>query len=149
MTRFAPMGSKSLPKHGGLLSTAAPNEVKQLNSRFKAFGSPLGYAYGLEGQDDELGFVSNYAPSDHQEDTWRIHYTEQMFDEVLAATERDTFLYTHSISYRELFGNLATDAENTLKVKLYYWRDGVVTYLDLPHDADLDLTGLQPAAATN
>ena len=35
---------------------------KPLNSQFKAFGSPLGYAYALENQADQLGFVSDYAP---------------------------------------------------------------------------------------
>jgi len=82
----------------GLLSTAAAADVKPLNSQFKAFGSPLGYAYALENQSDELGFVSNYAPSDRQEDAWRNHYTEKMFDQVLAAAERNDFLYTHPIS---------------------------------------------------
>jgi hypothetical protein len=93
-------GSWSLAncRNGGLLSAAKPEDVKSLNSRFKAFGSPLGYAYGLEGQTDELGFVSDYAPSDRQEDKWRIHYTERMFDQVLAATERQEFLYTHPIA---------------------------------------------------
>jgi hypothetical protein len=81
-----------------LLSTAAAGDVKLLNSGFKAFGSPLGYAYGLENQGDQLGFVSDYAPSDHQEDAWRIHYTEGMFDRVLAAADRSDFLYTHPIS---------------------------------------------------
>jgi DUF1680 family protein len=85
-------------KNGGLLSTAVPGEVKPLNSQFKAFGSPLGYAYGLEGQGDELGFVSDYAPSDRQEDAWRKHYTEKMFDQVLSASERKEFLYTHPIA---------------------------------------------------
>ena len=83
---------------GGLLSIAATSDVKPLNSRFKAFGSPLGYAYGLENQADELGFVSDYAPSDHQEQPWRDHYTEGMFDHVLAGDERNEFLYTHPIS---------------------------------------------------
>ncbi len=87
-------------KNGGLLSTAAAGDVKPLDSQFKAFGSPLGYAYGLENQSDELGFVSDYAPSDRQEEAWRNHYTEQMFDEVLAGPERDDFLYTHPISDR-------------------------------------------------
>jgi DUF1680 family protein len=85
-------------KNGGLLSTAAAGDVKPLNSRFKAFGSPLGYAYGLENQADELGFVSNHAPSDRQEDAWRNHYTEKMFDQVLSVAERNEFLYTHPIS---------------------------------------------------
>ena len=85
-------------KNRGLLSTAAAGEVKLLNSQFKAFGSPLGYACGLEQQSDELGFVSDYAPSDRQEAVWRNHYTEQMFDQVLSAAERKQFLYTHPIA---------------------------------------------------
>ena len=85
-------------KNGGLLSTAAAGDVKPLNSQFKAFGSPLGYAYGLENQGDQLGFVSDYAPSDRQEDVWRNHYTERMFDQVLSASERKSFLYTHPIA---------------------------------------------------
>jgi hypothetical protein len=263
-------------KHGGLLSTAAADEVKPLNSLFKAFGSPLGHAFGLDQQADELGFVSDYAPSDRQEESWRIHYTEQMFDQVLSAAERDEFLYTHPVSdpacynvfrwtpsanvrqqevtlcgalfsnlgngvelrvirwnddtqhdvlgrfntrdftvgkcgtaefvlrlppgevgahldfalhnagnhvcdatalriraytnvrravdqtdvtetlqakyrnrlvtplgsYAALFGEAAPGAENTLKVKLHYWQDGVVKYLEFPHDSALDLTGL-------
>jgi DUF1680 family protein len=262
-------------KNGGLLSTAAAGDVTPLNSQFKAFGSPLGYAYGLENQSDELGFVSNYAPSDRQEDVWRNHYTEQMFDQVLSAGERNEFLYTHPIAdtacynvfrwtpsadvrkkdvtlcgtlfsnlgngvelrvirwnddtrcdvlgtfntkdfsvgkcgsaefvlrlppgavgthldfvlhnagahvcdatalkiraytnvqraatqtdvtenvqakfhnrlvtplgrYADLFGDMAPGAEKTLKVKLHYWRDGVVKYLEFPQDSALDLTG--------
>ncbi len=262
-------------KNGGLLSTAAAGDVKPLGSQFKAFGSPLGYAYGLEGQADQLGFVSDYAPSDRQEDAWRKHYTERMFDQVLAQAERKQFLYTHPISdtaaynvfrwtpspnlqnkdltlcgtllsnlgngvelrvirwndetshdllgtfntreltagkcdtaelvlrlgpgetgrhldfvlhnagshtcdatalriraytnveraaaqtdvtehvqarfhnrlvtplgsYSELFGPAAPGGENTLKVKLHYWRDGVVKYLELAQDSALDLTG--------
>ncbi len=85
-------------RNGGLLSTAAAGDVRPLNSQYKAFGSPLGYAFGLEGQADELGFVSNYAPSDHQEDAWRQHYTERLFDQVLPATERQEFLYTHPVA---------------------------------------------------
>lgn len=262
-------------KNGGLLSTAAAGDVKALNSQFKAFGSPLGYAYGLENQGDQLGFASNYAPSDRQEDAWRNHYTEQMFDQVLAAAERNEFLYTHPIAdtacynvvrwtpaagvqkkdvalvgtllsnlgngvelrvirwnddarhevlgtfntrdltvgkcgtaefvlrlppgeigkhldfvlhnagshicdatalriraymnvqraaaqtdvtdklqakfhnrlvtplgrYADRFGEARPDVENTLKVRLHYWRDGVVKYLEFPQDSDLDLTG--------
>ena len=82
----------------GLLSTATAGEARPLDSRFKAFGTPLGYAYGLAEEGDELGFVSNYAPSDRQEDAWRNHYTEQMFDRVLAASERNQFLYTHPVA---------------------------------------------------
>ena len=262
-------------KNRGLLSTAAAGDVKPLDSQFKAFGSPLGYAYGLENQGDELGFVSNYAPSERQEDAWRNHYTEKMFDQVLFIADRNNFLYTHPISdtacysvfrwtpsanvqkkdvtlcgtlfsnlgggvefrvirwnddtrhdvlgtfntkdltvgkcgtaefllrlppgevgkqidfvlhnagahvcdatalkiraytnvqraamqtdvteqvqakfhnrrvtplgpYAELFGDVAPGAKKTLKVKLHYWRDGVVKYLELPQDSALDLTG--------
>jgi hypothetical protein len=42
--------------------------------------------------------------------------------------------------YDELFGRPAPGAENTLKVKLHYWQDGVVKYLEFPQDAALDLT---------
>jgi hypothetical protein len=263
-------------KNRGLLSTAVPGDVKPLSSRFKAFGSPLGYAYGLENQGDQLGFVSDYAPSDRQEDAWRDHYTEKMFDQVLSVAERKEFLYTHPISdtacynvfrwtpsaavqnkdvalcgtlfsnlgngvelrvirwndatrhdvlgtfntkdvtvgkcgtaefvlrlapgevgrhldfvlhnagshicdatalriraytnvqrtpaqtdvtekvqarfhnrlvtplgpYAQLFGEAAPGAAKTLKVKLHYWRDGVVKYLEVPQDAPLDLTGV-------
>jgi|GEM_PF-142589 len=263
-------------KNRGLLSTAPPGDVKPLNSQFKAFGSPLGYAYGLENQGDELGFVSDYAPSDRQEEAWRNHYTEKMFDQVLSVAERKEFLYTHPTSdtacynvfrwtpsavvqdkditlcgtlfsnlgngvglrvirwndatrhdvlgtfntkdltvgkcgtaefvlrlppgevgkdldfvlhnagshvcdatalkiraytnvqrandqadvtekvqarfhnrlvtplgpYAQLFGEVAADAAKTLKVKLYYWRDGVVKYLEFPQDAPLDLAGV-------
>ena len=262
-------------KNGGLLSTAAAGDVKPLDSQFKAFGSPLGYAYGLESQGDELGFVSDYSPSDRQEDAWRDHYTEKMFDLVLVGSERNDFLYTHPISdtacynvfrwtpsadvqkkdltlcgtlfsnlgngvelrvirwnddtrydvlgtfntkdrtvgncgaadfvvrlqpdevgehldfvlhnagshvcdatalkirayanvqratkqtdvtekvqarfhnrlvtplgpYAGLFGNVAPGTEKTLKIKLNYWRDGVVKYLEFPQDSALDLTG--------
>lgn len=85
-------------RNGGLLSTAAAGDAQPLDSQFKAFGSPRGYAYGLENQADELGFVSDYAPSDRQEDAWRNHYTENMFDHVLAPAERRRFLYTHPLA---------------------------------------------------
>ena len=43
--------------------------------------------------------------------------------------------------YAELFGDMPPGAEKTLKVKLHYWRDGVVKYLEFPQDSPLDLTG--------
>jgi len=43
--------------------------------------------------------------------------------------------------YSDLFGEAGPGVENTLKVKLHYWRDGVVKYLEFPQDSDLDLTG--------
>ncbi|MHB8901434.1 MAG: hypothetical protein ACYC6Y_22010, partial [Thermoguttaceae bacterium] len=85
-------------KNGGLLSTAAPGDARTLGSQFKAFGSPLGWAYGLETQSDQLGFVSDYAPSRQQEDAWRQHYTEKMFDPVIPADQRSGFLYTHPVA---------------------------------------------------
>ena len=42
--------------------------------------------------------------------------------------------------YAELFGDVAPGAEKTLKVKLHYWRDGAVKYLEFPRDSALDLT---------
>jgi hypothetical protein len=42
-------------------------------------------------------------------------------------------------SYAELFGQAAPGAEQTLKVKLHYWRDGVVKYVEFPKDSALDL----------
>jgi hypothetical protein len=129
-------------KNHGLLSTALPGDVKPLNSRFKAFGSPRGYAYGLENQGDELGFVSNYSPSDRQEDKWRIHYTEQMFDQVLSAGERNDFLYTHPIadtaSYTvfrwtpspdvqkkdvTLIGRMFSNLGNGVELRVIRWKD--------------------------
>ena len=129
--------------NGGLLSTAAAGDVKPLSSQFKAFGSPLGYAYGLENQGDQLGFVSDYAPSDRQEDAWRIHYTEKMFDQVLSAAERNEFLYTHPVSdtarynvFRwtpsagaqntevALCGTLFSNLGNGVELRVTCWHDG-------------------------
>ena len=42
-------------------------------------------------------------------------------------------------AYAELFGDPAPDAEKTLKVKMHYWRDDSVKYLELPPDSPLDL----------
>jgi DUF1680 family protein len=103
-------------RNGGLLSTASASDVKQLNSQFKAFGSPLGYAYGLENQADELGFASDHDPSDRQEDAWKIHYSENMFDPVLPGAERKEFLYTHPISDASCYNVLRwTPSEETQK----------------------------------
>ena len=131
-------------KNRGLLSTAPPGDVKRLNSQFKAFGSPLGYAYGLENQGDQLGFVSDYAPSDRQEDAWREHYTEKMFDQVLSVAERKEFLYTHPISdtacynvFRwtpsaavqkkdiTLCGTLFSNLGNGVELRVIRWKDAM------------------------
>jgi len=129
-------------RNGGLLSTADANDVKPLGSQFKAFGSPLGYAYGLADQADQLGFVSDYAPSDRQEDTWRQHYTEKMFDAVLDPAARTEFLYTHpiadtacynvfrwtpaaSLQNKEvtLCGTLFSNLGNGVEVRVIRWND--------------------------
>ena len=129
-------------KNGGLLSTASTGDIKQLNSQFKAFGSPPGHAYGLENQADELGFVSDYAPSNRQEDAWRNHYTEKMFDQVLSPAERNDFLYTHPISdtasynvFRwtpskavqkkdvTLCGTLFSNLGNGVELRVIRWKD--------------------------
>ncbi len=128
--------------NGGLLSTAAAGEVRPLNSQFKAFGTPLGYAYGLENQADQLGFVADYAPSDRQEDAWREHYTEQMFDQILPAAERGGFLYTHPVAdtacynvFRwtpsaevrardvTLCGTLCSNLGNGVELRVIRWHD--------------------------
>ncbi len=129
-------------KNNGLLSTAAAGDVKPLNSQFKAFGTPRGYAYGLENQGDQLGFVSDYAPSESQESAWRQHYTEQMFDQVLSAAQRKEFLYTHPIadaaSYNvfrwtpaddvqkqhvALCGTLFSNLGNGVELRVLRWHD--------------------------
>ena len=48
-------------------------------------------------------------------------------------------LVTRLGPYAERFGQGAAAPENTLKLKLHYWRENVVKYLELPHDAELDL----------
>jgi len=129
-------------RNGGLLSTAASGDVKRLGSQFKAFGTPLGYAYGLENQGDQLGFVSDYAPSDRQEEAWRNHYTDKMFDQALSAAERGEFLYTHPISdtacynvFRwtpsaalkqkdiTLCGTLFSNLGNGVELRVIHWSD--------------------------
>jgi hypothetical protein len=42
-------------------------------------------------------------------------------------------------AYAELFGEAAPSPEQTLKVKVHYWRDGVVKYVEFPRDSALDL----------
>jgi hypothetical protein len=42
-------------------------------------------------------------------------------------------------SYAQLFGEAAPGEEKTLKVKVHYWRDGVVKHLEFPQDSALDL----------
>ena len=43
--------------------------------------------------------------------------------------------------YAELFGDVSPGEEKTLKIKLHYWRDDVVRYLELLQDSALDLAG--------
>jgi hypothetical protein len=49
-------------------------------------------------------------------------------------------LVTRLGRYAALFGEVWPGTEKTLKVKVHYWRDGVVKYLEFPQDSDLDLT---------
>jgi hypothetical protein len=42
-------------------------------------------------------------------------------------------------SYAQLFGEAVPGEEKTLKVKVHYWRDGVMKYLQVPQDSVLDL----------
>ena len=84
-------------KNDGLLSTARDSDQKQLNSKFKVDGCPLGYAYGLEGGAD-LGFFADYAPARDMEENWRLHFSRDMFDRVIPADQRKQFLITHPIA---------------------------------------------------
>ena len=45
-------------------------------------------------------------------------------------------------SYAQLFGEAEPGEDKTLKVKVHYWRDGVVKHLELPRDSALDLAPL-------
>jgi hypothetical protein len=180
--------------NGGLLSTAAAGDVKLLNSQFKAFGSPLGLAYGLEDQGDELRvirwnddtqydllgtfntqdltagkcgsveFVLRLPPGEvgkqldfvlhnagsHLSDATALKvraYTNvqqaapqtDVTDKVQARFHNR--LVTPLGPYAGLFGGVAAGVEPTLKVKLNYWRDGTIRYLEFPQDSALDLTG--------
>jgi DUF1680 family protein len=91
-------GSWSLYNCGeaGLLSSAEAPDRRQLNSRFKVDGCPLGYAYGLQG--DVLGFFADYLPRENMEEDWGRHFTTNMFDLVIPEHERSRYLLTHPIS---------------------------------------------------
>lgn len=84
-------------KNEGRLSTAKDSDRKQLNSKFKVDGCPLGYAYGLQGGAD-LGFFADYMPAQKMEENWRLHYSRDMFDQVIPADQRKQFLITHPIA---------------------------------------------------
>ena len=83
-------------KNDGLLSTAKDSDKKQLNSKFKVDGCPVGYAYGLQGGAD-LGFFADYVPAQNMEENWGRHYSRDMFDRVIPADQRKQFLITHPI----------------------------------------------------
>jgi hypothetical protein len=74
-------------KNDGLLSTAKESDKKQLNSKFKVDGRPVGYAYGLQGGAD-LGFFADYVPAQNMEENWGRHYSRDMFDRVIPADQR-------------------------------------------------------------
>jgi len=84
-------------RNQGLLSTAKDPEKRQLNSSFKVFGCPLGYAYGLQGGAD-LGFFADYAPAQNMEENWARHFSRDMFDRFIPADQRRQFLLTHPIA---------------------------------------------------
>jgi len=84
-------------KNDGLLSTAKDSDKKQLNSKFKVDGCPLGYAYGLPGGGN-LGFFADYMPAKEMEENWGRHYTREMFDRVIPANERKQYLLTHPVA---------------------------------------------------
>jgi hypothetical protein len=84
-------------KNDALLSTANESDRKQLNSKFKVDGCPIGYAYGLEGGAN-LGFFADYVPAPSMEENWGRHYSRDMFDRVIPADERRQFLITHPIA---------------------------------------------------
>ena len=84
-------------KNEALLSTAQASDRKQLNSKFKVDGCPVGYAYGLEGGAG-LGFFANYAPAQSLEENWGLHYSRDMFDRFIPADQRRQFLITHPIA---------------------------------------------------
>ena len=84
-------------KNDALLSTAKESDRKQLNSKFKVDGCPVGYAYGLEGGAD-LGFFADYVPAESMEENWGRHYSRDMFDRFIPADQRRQFLITHPIA---------------------------------------------------
>ncbi len=84
-------------RNKGLLSTAQEANRTQLNSSFKVFGCPLGYAYGLQGG-NAFGFFANYDPAPTMEAEWEQHFSKNMFDKVIPLNERKQYLLTHPIS---------------------------------------------------
>ena len=84
-------------RNDGLLSTAKGADKTQLNSSCKVDGCPLGYAYGLQGGGN-LGFFADYSPAANMEENWARHYSKDMFDRVIPASERKQYLLTHPIA---------------------------------------------------
>ena len=84
-------------KNDALLSAAKESDRKQLNSKFKVDGCPIGYAYGLEGGAN-LGFFADYVPAPNMEENWGRHFSRDMFDRFIPADQRKQFLITHPIA---------------------------------------------------
>jgi hypothetical protein len=84
-------------KNDALLSAAKESDRKQLNSKFKVEGCPVGYAYGLEGGEN-LGFFADYMPAQNMEENWARHFSRDMFDRFIPADQRRHFLITHPIA---------------------------------------------------
>ena len=84
-------------KSDALQSAAKASGRKQLNSKFKVEGCPIGYAYGLEGGAN-LGFFADYVPAPSMEENWGRYFTRDMFDRFIPADQRRQFLITHPIA---------------------------------------------------
>jgi DUF1680 family protein len=84
-------------KNDGLLTTAKDSDCRQLNSKFKVDGCPIGFAYGLEDVTN-LGFFADYMPAPNMEANWERHYSKEMFDRVIPADQRKQYLITHPIA---------------------------------------------------
>ncbi|MHB8864887.1 MAG: beta-L-arabinofuranosidase domain-containing protein [Pirellulaceae bacterium] len=129
-------------KSNALLSAANESDRKQLNSRFKVDGCPLGYAYGLEGGAN-LGFFADYLPTQNMEENWGRNFSRDMFDRIIPADQRRQVLITHPIADVDSYnlirwtpgsqlagktigisGNLLTNpGGNGVSLKLVNWKD--------------------------
>lgn len=65
-----------------------------LQSRYKVYATPLGFAYG-QNTPDSLGFIAPHDPSDRQNLLWKEHFTEKVMDQVIPESERNDYLYLH------------------------------------------------------
>jgi hypothetical protein len=68
-----------------------------LNSSYKVFATPAGFAYG-SGDAEGLGFIANQNPSDKQENLWQQHFTTSALDQAIPAGDRENWLLTHPLA---------------------------------------------------